>query len=388
MKLLAVILIAIGAWAQSRVGPQILWPGPLSDSAMTNMTLNSAASGGYSQSQYAMGFIATGSRQLSKAHVNVASITGTLGSSDFCAGLYSDSGAKPNASVEIRCSTDSAAAAGTVSVNGFTSTASTTRGTAYHLVVLNANATPASNYPTGANMSLTGSGDAFGAMANSSSGQFGGLTFNSTTDGGTTWTKAARIACIVLEWSDGTKEGWPCANVTASAFLAYGSPAREGGMLIQTGAQPMRVVGVAAMAYKALSPTGALRFRIYSGSGSTGRVLLGTTDSQPAANVSTARNYMAEYFADPIIIPAFTWISIVIGNSATDSASNYFRASSVQLMPTLSDLWFRWSPSAPKTTATTDGGTTWTDTSNEFGSFALILDPARPFLQIGGGFSQ
>lgn len=388
MRLPLLAFVAISLLAQPRVGPQILWPAALSDNATTATALNSAASGGYSQAQYAMGFIATGSRQLSKAHINLSAVTGGPGASDFCAGLYTDNGGKPGTSIEIRCTLDSAIAVGTNVVNGFTSTATVTRGTAYHLNVMNAASNPTAKYPTGLNIALTGSGDAFGAMAVSSAGHFGGVTFNSTTDGGTNWTKAARVACIVLEWTDGTKEGWPCANVTASAFTAYGSPAREGGLLIQTGAQPMRVVGVAAMAYKALSPTGNMRFRIYSGSGSTGRVLLGTTDSQPAANVSTARNYMVEYFADPIIIPAYTWISIVIGNSATDSASNYFRASSVQLMPTLSNLWFRWSPAAPKTTSTTDGGTTWTDVDNEFGSFALVLDPTQPFVQIGGGFSQ
>lgn len=385
MRIVSFLAACLSMWGQARYGTQFFWPGAVSDAGTATTTLNGSLSGGYSQTQLGAGFVATGSRQLSAVNIQVNAVTGSLGSSDFCAALYSDNGAKPGSNIETRCTLDSAIAAGTVRVNGFTSTASVTQGTEYHIVFLNANATPTSNYPTLVGIALVNPGDGFGGMANTTSGHFGGSAVNTTTDGGTNWTKASRVPCMVLEWTDGTKEGFPCVTSTTTTFQAYGSPAREGGMLIQTPGIAMRAVGIAAFANRSGSPSGAARFRLYSGAGATGRTLLGTTDSTPSTSVSLVRSYIVGYFSSPIIIPANTWISLVLSNTAADSSTVNFRGTSTDLMSAFATLWYPWSPSAPKGTATTDGGTNWTDTSNQIAHMALILDPSRPFVYISGG---
>lgn len=379
--------LAAASHAQVRQGPAVSWPPAVSDGLTSSFPLSGSASGGYSQSQFAFGFIAAAGRQLSKVHVQISGVTGTVGSSDFCAALAADNSAKPGSDIENRCTTDaSVTAAGTVSVNGFTSTSTVTAGTAYHVVVRNANATPASNYWT--ILALVLNADSHGSFSNSNAGTMGGIAYNSTTDGGSTWSKALRTACVMLEWTDGTLEGWPCANVTSTATQIYAD--REGGIKFLTGNFVMKAVGAGCWMSKTSTPSAAVRFNVYAGASTTAasRPLLASTYWVAANLVSSSRAHSISFFSSPVVIPANNWITVAADeDSNADSSSARYNVSTVQLMNSYAQYWWRWSGTSPLSTYRTTTSGDWTDTDKEFATCYLILDPATPFLFPSGGFA-
>lgn len=381
------VTVIVSAHAQLRQGPSISWPPAVSDVLTSSFPLSGSASGGYSQSQFAFGFIAAAGRQLSKVHVQISGVTGTLGSSDFCAALAADNSAKPGSDIESRCTTDaSVTAAGTVSVNGFTSTSTVTAGTAYHIMVRNANSSPTSNYWS--ILALVLNADSHGSFSNSNAGTMGGVTYNSTTDGGSTWSKAPRTACLMLEWTDGTIEGWPCSNVTSTALQIYAD--REGGIKFLSPNFVTKAVGAGCWMSKTSTPSANVRFNVYVGASTTAasRPLLASTYYVASNLISSSRAHTVGYFTTPVVVPANSWITVAADEDTNaDSSSARYNVSTVQLMTNYAQYWWRWSGTSPLSTYRTTTSGDWTDTDKEFGTCYLILDPAQPFLFPSGGFA-
>lgn len=371
MRTLALILSFAGlAMCQPRNGPQTYWPFVLDDSSTSNTTLNTAATwvGSY--------FVAASAKTVSSISISINSTTGTLTSGDLRLALYSDNGGKPGTEIE-GINSSGAPATGWNTISGYTS--SVTAGTNYWIVIRNMDATPASN-----NFTISRRSGSISLLGSSSNGSAavtsGGWAASISTDSGTNWTKSATIASAVIVWSDGTRDGFPIDG-SGTSYQVYST--REAGLMFFTGNYPLRVDGVAAMASRTGSPTGALRFRIYEGSGNS-RTLVSTTTT--TSGLFTTINYVQMLFPSTITLKGNTWYTVVVAETTNSDASTArYNLASYKINSTNRSLMNGLLGDLTRGSITTDG-TTWTDTNDEFPHVSLLLAQSWP-LQIGGGFA-
>lgn len=373
MRLALMILAALPLCGQFRYS----WPFTVVDSVSSNNDLNGTASGGYAQTWVDIGFLSQHSKTLSKVRFNVGTVVGTLTSADVCAALYSDSSGLPGTATETRCTvTTTPTGAAWVEVTGFTT--ALTRNTYYHMLLLNAHTTPTTNYYR---VTSFIPGDAStGASGVTSIG--GGYRYQTSANGGSTWTAAVRMPGIVLEYSDGTKEGFPFKAV--STLQIYGT--RKGGteITIQPGGPHLAFRGVLASVAKTGSPT-SLKLSVLKGTGNS-RTAICTQSGSIAGGLMSTTRHMVMMFCDEgrvLVAPGDTIAIVGETTNTSDASTNRTNFGLMQFWSADSSLVS--TGYTLKSILSTDSGSTWSTTSDEFANLSLILDDGRPFQIVSGG---
>lgn len=356
IPLLLLPLMATSLTAQVRYGAQTAWPYPMDVSGSATTALNTAVIGGYSGTWYAWMVVPSATKQVSKVHQNIGSVTGSLGANDFCAAVWSDSSTSaPNAEIENRCTLDSAIGAGMVAVNGFTATSTLTAGTPYWIVFRNANATPTSNSPSLSNFQpVTGLAFGINSTATVTSSAFAkSLT---STDGGSTWASATRVSCTLVEYTDGTFEGFPCRAVSVTGAFAHANR-MQGTQFVP--ARPLTVSGACGFVARLGTVSADATFRIYAGGGASSRTLVAETMGLPVGKLGTAATTNCRMFSAPVTLSAGNTYSLVFYLNSGD-ASNRIQYAQVTTQAMGTRLEF---PQATgvATVLSTDNGGTWSN---------------------------
>jgi hypothetical protein len=187
-----------------------------------------------------------------------------------------------------------------------------TAGSPYWRLLRNMAAVPETNYPT------------YRWLTYSPVNFFNNINIKqSTTDGGATWGSAVlNIAGQRIEAPAGVYAGWPIsADTTDGANIVYQT--REVAAYLTTPANArLRVRGLAMIVRESGSPTGAARFRLYSG---TTPSLIDTTTSILPANLSTDPRWVVAYFSSTHIIEPGTVLSVALGEETnSDTSANYY----------------------------------------------------------------
>jgi hypothetical protein len=204
----------------------------------------------------------------------------------------------------------------------------------------------------------------------------GQLAYTSVNSGGT-WTRNWSVGQFVVEYSSGSKEGWPVQSVSTGLLQVYS--AREEGIKFRTLPGPnLRVIGITAQALKASTPTGDLRYRIYLGDTSS-PTLLATTNTKSQSGVNTSRSAKTLYFNTPQIVPANTTVRVVISETTnSDVSSLRYECEAMVLSSTDTGIIPPYADN-PSLTASTDGGATFSDTSHRIPLIWMVLDGEQPF---------
>lgn len=368
-RILLLALLPLAAFGQFRYS----WPFTTLDNAGANTDLNSAASGGYSQTWVDIGFVASASKTLSKVRFNVAAVTGTLGASDVCIALYNDAtNGDPGTVIETRCTvTSTPTGAAWVEVTGFTT--ALTQNTIYHLVLLNANATPTTNFFRTNSLTV---GD--GAAGASGSNLVAGYQLQTSTNASGSWTANTRLPGCVVEYSDGTREGFPYKGI--STLQIYGT--RKGGLEITIAPNGSHLAfrGILASVAKTGSPT-SLKLSVLKGTGNSRTAICTATGSIAGSLISTTRHMVIAWCAEGRVLVAPGDTIAIVGETTNtaDSSSNRTNLGIIQFWSQDSDL--------VGLRSVLFDGSTWTTTDHEMAQMSLILDGTRPLQSISGGFA-
>lgn len=346
----------------------------LASFASATLALSAAAT------YYGAAIIPLNGGTLSKVRAYVSSVTGSPIAADAVCELRADNNGVPSGSVTESKTASSAPAASTVlEFTGFTTVLSAN--TLYWLVIRNANGTPASN-----NFTLRRWADPINVNWAIASPGYGAYFDASSTDSGTNWTLANNTPAVVIEYSGGAREGFLITGF-ASAAQIYTN--REAGSVFTTPSNiTLNVAGVLMIASKSGTPTGNLRYRIYSGTAAS-PTLVATTQTVTPAQVNTTSTdaYRPLYFSSIQSIAGGTQLRVVASETTnSDASSNRYN---VQNGVTLNSGDANIIPflGTPASTLSTDGGATFTDTTNTYTPVYLILDNENPYTAATGGAS-
>jgi hypothetical protein len=243
------------------------------------------------------------------------------------------------------------------------------------MVIRNANASPTTVHFS-----------CFNIRGTQPSGEAGAVTWGpstaTSTDSGSSWSYVANTALSRWEFSDGTFTGFPAQNSntnTSSSEGVYG--ARELGVLFTTPAGPdLNVIGLNMACRKTGSPTGNVRFRLYTAAGS----LLATSATIPAGNLATTIQGVTLYLSDTVVLDPATQYRIAMGVDAGGDTSNYVGSSGVTFESSAASLALK-----PMGAQETYLNATWDDATyiNNLIPFGLVLDTTGEYTVAapGGG---
>lgn len=345
------------------------WPHNLISSGATNQStfnLNGSLSGGYSQNWLFCVWVPLHNGTISKIRVYASAVAGTLGASDLVCDIYSVSAGVPNTSLQSSSTvTATPTGAAWVEFTGFS--VAVTPGTPYAVVLRNADPTPTTNsityrYLSNGNVNIS----------STTAPPVGQTYIGTSTNSGSSWSISSNVLYVVIDYGGSVYEGF--AASATSTVTVYSS--REAGIMYVL-PQGVNVVGVSALVYKTGSPTGNLRYRIYTGSGAS-PTLVGTTGTLAPADVNTSSSGSKPlYFSSPITLMAGTTIRIVVSETAQSDASGQNYTLSHLTLDTM-NVWYPLT-SVPKRTLSTDGGATFSETNNSMPQITLLLDAEDPF---------
>jgi hypothetical protein len=381
--LLVIVAAVMAAHAQINSpagGGHQVWPWFWDETSSGAYAINTAAN------YFGQGFYNPRARTISTVEVWFTTCSGTITSnpSNMKIALMTEGGGKPGTSVEeVGFASVSSGAAWSVS-SSFSGSATVAENTYVWFQIRNADGTPASNNCSMGRRTL---GTAFGALVNASAGSLTPLMSATSSDSGSSWTRAGSSGYFLINWTNGDKDGFPIVSATVSTS-AQVYDTRESGQWFKTGPFPLRVIGVSANIQKTASPGGLPVMKIYRGDQTTGRVLVAT--SAAPSSIGSSAYAATFFFSSPVILSAGTYYTVAIAettNSDTTSTNRYTWA--YQWMPH-SDAGtaslFQVYGSVPQITLSTNQGSTWTNSTGVL-PMALILEKDW-HVRIGGGFSQ
>jgi hypothetical protein len=381
--------------------PQLLGFAPYAPGTnMTTLALNTAASGGFSATWLAYGFVPDQSKSINQFSARASAVAGTLAATDVQCDIYSDSAGVPGSSLVSSTNIGGTAPTAATWVRWSLTNTALTAGTQYWAVIRNANATPTTNSAT---FSYTASGGApfwFGGYANGSA-QYGWMTKTSTYSGGTWSNGGLDGGAHRIGWSDGTYSGFPiqsCAQSSTSQ-QAFGTGSNQIGVRFTVPAGvTLNCRGIAAYVLKSGSPTGNLVGNLWTGSSTA--TLVASTHSGPSDipneifGQSSFKCWMPLFFSSAVALAAGTVVRATLSNTAADSAANSFGvvqytmdsdANSTPLLPL--SATFQGTLGASITAGNTVGSTaTFTDQGSTpiIVPMGLLLDTAGEFGASGG----
>jgi hypothetical protein len=346
----------------------------------STFNLNAALSGGYSANWWAAYIVPLQGGTVSKIRVYCSAVTGTLVSGDLVCDLYSESNGNPNTSLQSSTTvTTIPTGAAWVEFTDFST--ALTAGTPYFIVLRNADATPASNaitYVSYSNLLLNG---------NITDPQLNQAAVFTSTNSGSTWTRLVNIPPVVIDYGSGVVEGFPIQGAAqgGSSLQIYSS--REAGIKFTTPENAkLNISGIIAVILKTGTPTGNLRYRIYS-SNSTTPTLTATTLTRTAGQVSGSRSAKYIPFSSVVTLDANTVVRIVASETTqSDTSSNRFTLDEITLSSSDTGLILPYTVQ-PASTLSTDGGANFTDTADRIPIIWPVLDGEAPFTATSSGGS-
>jgi hypothetical protein len=325
---------------------------------------------------YAHSFIAPSdaARTLSAVRAYVSAVAGTVNASDITCDLYDSTGTggAPGSTVETGKTTGAISAAGWYDWTGFTS--ALTSGQMYWAVLKNANGTPASNNVTFRTVTSLNIPWLQGTAAN----RFMWTKGTSTNSGGAWTLGTTSMGSLRVAYSDGSYDGIALSNAVVGGVGDGVYSARESGVKFTSPPNGvLKVSGIAmAVAAKTGSPTGNIRFGLWTGSSSPANQ--GYTASIPATALS-GQSWLYSYFSSAITIQPGTVCRVTLAETTQSDAStsrfNNWEITTDSDSNSLALLPFE--GTAAKTYF--DGSSTWTDTTTSLFGFALLLATSGEF---------
>jgi hypothetical protein len=311
---------------------------------------------------------------LSNLHIFLAK-TGTVNAGEVRVDIYSDNAGTPNVSLA------NVTNAGTLANgwNDFAFSLALSAHTAYWVVIRNLAGTPASNFPT-----MRWSTNGGGPLHMNNSGTGYNWCKRHSTDSGATWagaTNANIFPAARFDFSSGDYGGIPfesaAVDTTNTIFAA-----RELGNLFTTPANVRLVVtGVTASMFRAGTPTGNLRYRIYKGT-----TLVATSGEVIPGVIVNAAGMVPGYFSSPVTLePATAYRFVACESSQSDTTTNSYRLGVYTMENTATSLALKPHNGTVKKTYLNG---TWTDTATDFCSMALLLDQDATFYPVATDFAH
>jgi hypothetical protein len=308
-------------------------------------------------------------RTLSEVRFYLSAVAGSVDGTEIHAMLYNSASLHPSTLVG---SEDHTLAAGAVSAAGwYTITGFNTAlafGTHYWIVFKNTNAVPATNYPTLRTLYTepTEMGTSFRGWC---------WMYRSATDNAdpnlASWNTAnnGSAAGVRFGFSNSSYDGFPI-SAGSGGLKSYGAN-KSGASFVAPAT--MTLIGVSMQFGRAGSPTGTASYELYEGA-----TLLASTDSIVPSETNTSVYYTPLYFSTAQTLRKGVLYRIVLADSATDSASNYYYvvgalfdtdANSLALAPLGGTLKY----------ASYSAGAGWSDSAaTVVGVTLLVQDLARP----------
>lgn len=364
-----ILAAPLGFRAQTTQIPSAIHIGWLSSGAPATGTLALNAANTW----LALSFRPPADLTIAKVRVYASAVGGTLDGNDLECHIFSNAVGVPNASLSSTATvTATPTGAAWVEFTGLSQ--AVTGGTQYWIVLKNAAAAPTTNFPT--YQWVTGAPAA--GMGPTSSTQ--NWSKKQTSDGSTWGTSPVTgVMGYGIEYSTGAIDGILMEGVNTSITGDGVYSTREAGVYFTSPANVrMRVRGVRMMpANKTGTPTGNLRYRIYTGTTPT---LVCTTADVVAPADLTAIAYIQGYCASTITIEPGTIVRVVMSETTqSDTSGNRYNTSYMVIPNT-----------APARSLTLFGGlqktyfdgSTWAQTNTEFPPFSLILDTDGPFIAL------
>lgn len=326
----------------------------------------------------AFGVHPTSARTLNEFRIFVSSTSGTV-TTGFTADVYnSDASGNPSSSFAgpITVSSSLAGGAGWYEFTGIN--ASLSANTQYWVVLKNTTGTPGTNNMT-VRHGAAGTA-AFGLGTNTRNG-YGRVQ---TADSGSTWT-ASSVQNMVgprYRFADGY-EGLPTSQMTQTSTTNGVYSTREAGVkiTIPSGYPTLNVNCLSFFVIVAGTPTGSLRFRLYSGASTTAGTPV-DTESLALAKISSSA-YTRLCFGSNQALTAGNTYRLMMGET-TQSDANSNRYDSIAFTIDNTAASKALTPFGATTFAYTTDGATFTDTDTAMMAFGLNLDPVTPYTVSGG----
>lgn len=365
-----VVLPVFSAQKNMRAGIVIATPGVTATSMVSpsGSTLNAATT------LWSVAWTPQVNHTLSGFRIWVTSVVSAQ-AADMRITVYSDTLGNPNASLGAGYTTTCTPAATTfVTCTGLTGTI--TGGTTYHMVLSNANAVPGSH--------------TFTLQYGGADAGFPNLPYNfyiqTSSNTGSTWsTDSSRFPFFRIDYSDDSSyEGTGITGMGPidATNIVYGS--HEYGSIFTMGSTAWNIIGISMYIGVHNGPTGAIKYKVYTGSGTTLTLLAST---QTILN-GQANGLLTAFFGSTVTLPANTVIRIVMADQSADSSSAYFQGWPVTVDSDAASKalqMFKGTLQATYCSATCLTKANWTDTSTSFVAFGVVLDPDGEFS--GGGVS-
>lgn len=371
--------------------PMLGWPITAMAGNASSLGLNAAAT------WLAYQFVPDQAKALSTARAYLLLKTGTPATTDCTCDLYSDSSGVPGTSLESHAADSVPASGNWMQWSGFAT--ALTAGAAYWLVFKNANATPASNFPT-YQWVASAAGAVAGVMPlgvgqyQLSGGLFGWNKVH-TTNSGAAWATGIMngVGGFRLGFSDSTYAGFPSSGSTrpsSSSGTADGSFGKqEAGVRFNLPAGITFNVRGAWMPVVKNGTPGNLSFKLWQGS-----TLLAQTAAVPAANVTSALPgdaYCAYFSSAQAISSAGNPYRLTFADTtAADTSSNRYNSFLVSWDGDANSQTLKPMAGSLQETVTADNTASppvFTDTPTNLFPFALLLDTGGPFTGGGGAVS-
>jgi len=315
-------------------------------------------------------FIATHSKTINNISVVFNTVAGTQANRSIGIEIYSDVNGAPGASL-----------AGPITATNFALGWVTATGMSYALIegarywIVTSNSAAAPNVDTfsvqAASLRQT--------EINSSNSAWGNAWIRSA-DGGATWVSSAvGSGSWMIEYSDGSFEGFPEYNHTTLTARLYGTLA-FGISLVSPEGPSYLIDGITVLVRKVGAPTGNLHCKLLVGG------VEHTTLGVGAGNIPGIQ-WVPLRFASAVIIPPNTEFKLYAVNSAADDVGNAFALTQVSIFDNINaKALLNWSLKSVSTADKTGTPISWTEnTTTLYGLIAIFDRPEFSVAASGGG---
>lgn len=329
----------------------------------------------------AYSFILSEAKTLNTVRWFIDYIGGAPATGDIRIDVYSDTANAPNATLaNSTTTTGSFTADSWVSQTGYS--LSLSAGVRYWLVVRNVDAAPTTNFvaikvPVGSMQAnfTQGSGDS-------------AFTFTESVASGASWGNDGGVGLfpMVLGFSDGTYFGLPFAERLRAqdndaTFSVYST--RERGTMITTPANGKLIVKCLTFnVARTGSPTGSLRYRIYSGASP---VLVDTTATLLAATLATSGNIPLCFVTPVTLSPSTIYRFVISETTQSDTSTNRINSTYFPTIDTDANSQTL-KPFGSATAGTYYNGSTWADNTAEYVPFVMTLEKNGEFAVSGTNY--
>lgn len=331
-----------------------------SNGTRTNIGLNSAFVNGTSGAAWAVPFMASRTTAIVACYCMLDATTGTRANVTMTGSLYNQGSSASKAGTTQRAT-----------VTGVTLPASDDKwikfqfassytpavGEILWFVVENTAAAPATDYPSIVTAWAGSSAD----QPENNSGMVGWTTTTGFSGASSSFTKRL----FVIEYADGTVEGWPCSATTTTPFT---SNQLERGIFIPAAPFPYQIGSI----YTHAATTSLVAGAVYADGTAPGGTALGTWAYGTDTNETIDELMGVKILDTPIDVPANTAIRVVVDMSVNNATPSCFTIEGYSDYSAVFDAFFN-AGSLVGYGTQDDGAGGWTDTKSIIPTIAVFL---------------